>query len=749
MKEGEEYRIEKKQWTIGTATDASNSTVKKGSVEAFLVSRTDAEDITLLYEWTLVKNVADANPQNAILKDGDDYKHVYIVYNSRYEANVINEYDSPSALPLDYPVSHFSLKASKVLTLFSNPEIWETGIEYNLGVTTSNSMCRFYRFRLSNNEIENIAFSVDGDKTVVSNVDINSINDIKNINHGLKYYPAVYNTAEFVLQNDISDVGGSTSLVLGTDDVPFEGTFNGNNHKITGLVVSNYLDGIKELTDPNDANKTIIVAANTGLFGSIGTNGSVSALELHNVSLNFDFNDNVFSNYRNEPISVGILAGDCAGSISNIFISSLVFVSDISYYNDGWISYTPKINLSLVANLDNGEEDESKQASINNVAVYLPNGGLQYKSYEDLETLWSNNGGYYLGVSFYNAYFYWCNFAQYFLAFKEESTCPTFESFVAWYKQLTGETLAIFTETIENCNFEDDSELLPLVTDFEAWYSAEAQAALRTADAAAWEAYANSQAGGDGNEVAVVATQNLCKSPGKGRTHKVCSAPSGKSNKSILLNPYDENAPLTEMQCTAEEFASGYAAHWLNYDDPGFTGNYNKMWSQGLLHPILATEKNKYVVKLEYYNEDNNDSHGFAYTKQFVKVGSQASVSYTDKPKSIVVGGSPLGEIGESSTSFKVPGTPVNKGIVKVQFSFDSTLTGVSDEDAQPTVRIIAHGRVVTVSGAEGKQIAISDLRGLNIINQTATSPRTDIVVPERGIYVVKAGKEVRKVVIE
>lgn len=536
----------------------------------------------------------------------------------------------------------------------------------------------------------------------------------------MKYkYPIVFQKADINLAADIYSEG-DTINPLGTPDLPYKGTFNGNSHTISGITTNAVVSSVADVG-------TLKVAQGSSMFGVLDNDAVVENLNIGNVLMNISFEDN--DNLRTlDELTLPLFADVNAGQIKNCTFAPLLNIDDTNLKNKA------KINLTLVGNNDNGEENTDDQALMENIAVFLPNVNLLYKTVGELMS----------GTTLTQKelmYRYWCYFANYMQAYKEDIECPTFNSFVKWWEGLTDSERAAFEVTIEFCDFDDDSSLSPLAESFIGWYTADAQNAYRVADKTIWVAYRIRQNAINGNEVAIVATQNLCKSPGKGRVHKVCSAPKGKSNKDGQLNPYDEEY----MEYTLEEFASGIASYWLNHDGRGLTGNYNKMWSQSLLHPILATAKNGYILKLNVTKDDEAKSLTYP---DYAKEGSTVKMYFTDKPAGVLVAGSPLADDAFMADYFKfeMPQTPDGESVVNVSVGFASVPTAIGNTEAPASaVRIIARGNNIVVENATN-DIYVFDAIGHHITHQ-APQAQNVIDVQNNGVYVVKCGTEAKKVV--
>ena len=121
-------------------------------------------------------------------------------------------------------------------------------------------------------------------------------------------------TASYVLGADIDlsgvanfiPIGASGSGSANAGPTPFTGTFDGAGHTITGL--------------------TQVSASNSaGLFGLIGSGGSVMNLRLENAQITSNYAGGSAANGNPSPGMIGILAGENAhGSIANVTVSGTI-----------------------------------------------------------------------------------------------------------------------------------------------------------------------------------------------------------------------------------------------------------------------------------------------------------------------------------------------------------------------------------------------------------------------------------------
>ena len=80
-------------------------------------------------------------------------------------------------------------------------------------------------------------------------------------------------------------------------------------------------------------------------------------------------------------------------------------------------------------------------------------------------------------------------------------------------------------------------------------------------------------------------------------------------------------------------------------------------------------------------------------------------------------------------------------------FSGEYITTGISDTQQTPNIKIYAFDRTIFVENAQGASIFVYDIFG-----KLLASSKNDVCkvsVPQAGVYIVRAGSEVRKVVVK
>jgi len=262
------------------------------------------------------------------------------------------------------------------------------------------------------------------------------------------------------------------------------------------------------------------------------------------------------------------------------------------------------------------------------------------------------------------------------------------------------------------------------------------------------------QSSSEGNKVCIVIKQHIGAGRRSGRTRKTCS--NRKTQKALVLNPdkdLDDEAQAEinseYREFTDEEFARGDVAHWLNYTQKGYTGEYSGEWTQGELYPILDLEKKNPLVKIVYVidGEEMVDFQAPSYGN----VGTDLKMSYSEKPDEIFVNGTEMlaSQIGLMETTMSIP-TPTKDSdgmtVVKVELKYNKVATGIREEMMNEPC-VTSDGTVVRVSNASGERVRIVTVRGIEIYEGVATSEEMSVMLPQSGIYIVTVGDVSKKVI--
>ncbi|MBR6251315.1 MAG: Ig-like domain-containing protein [Bacteroidales bacterium] len=152
---------------------------------------------------------------------------------------------------------------------------------------------------------------------------------------------------------------------------------------------------------------------------------------------------------------------------------------------------------------------------------------------------------------------------------------------------------------------------------------------------------------------------------GSGGSCKMASTYSDFGVKSAIhkYNYSEEELNKTCRQFTAEEFASGVVAYWLNYKGAGYTGEYTAKWAQGSKYPVLAKSAEDALYGITY-NCPLLKEDLITKAPQFATPKNLVTIEYDEKPYAILVDGKAI-ELGETSASFVM--TAGNK-IVDIQY---------------------------------------------------------------------------------
>lgn len=96
----------------------------------------------------------------------------------------------------------------------------------------------------------------------------------------------------------------------------------------------------------------------------------------------------------------------------------------------------------------------------------------------------------------------------------------------------------------------------------------------------------------------------------------------------------------------------------------------------------------------------------------------------------------------------KVQELITNAQVFNVEEGLDDVATGIEPADKPATISVTSANGQITVAGAQGQVIAVTNMLGQSVAKTVATSDNTTITVPA-GIVIVKVGDEAVKVVVE
>ena len=236
-----------------------------------------------------------------------------------------------------------------------------------------------------------------------------------------------------------------------------------------------------------------------------------------------------------------------------------------------------------------------------------------------------------------------------------------------------------------------------------------------------------------GNKKMIPMKQNLCTGKiQKSKQKKVALRQDG-TNKDfgIVFDPEADRYKKAECLFSVDEFASGLVAYWLNFDGPGFTGNYTGHWSQGSRVPVASPS----VAKALYPVEISSDNISYITdAPQFANGGSLITLKFSAEPVSV--------KVGDKSVSFS--GTEVSflfTGDEKISVTFTpSALDEVKTQD----ITVSISGSSVSVSGAEGLTKEVYDVAGRQVARTSA-----DNLHLAPGLYVLRCAGVAKRLIVK
>ena len=236
-----------------------------------------------------------------------------------------------------------------------------------------------------------------------------------------------------------------------------------------------------------------------------------------------------------------------------------------------------------------------------------------------------------------------------------------------------------------------------------------------------------------GNKKMIPMKQNLCTGKiQKSKRKKVAlRKDGGNKDLGISFNPDEKRFKQDECLFSVDEFASGLVAYWLNFDGPGFTGNYTGHWSQGSRVPVASPS----VAKALYPVEISSDNISYITdAPQFANGGSLITLKFSAEPVSV--------KVGDKSVSFS--GTEVSflfTGDEKISVTFTpSALDEVKTQD----ITVSISGSSVSVSGAEGLTKEVYDVAGRQVARTSA-----DNLHLAPGLYVLRCAGVAKRLIVK
>ncbi len=186
------------------------------------------------------------------------------------------------------------------------------------------------------------------------------------------------------------------------------------------------------------------------------------------------------------------------------------------------------------------------------------------------------------------------------------------------------------------------------------------------------------------------------------------------------------------------EFASGVVAYWLNYEGAGYTGNYSARWSQGKAVPVAATVRNGVTNALYAVDYGVTDMEHITSGKRFANNGSLISITYDERPASIMQGTTKIINYRDESVTLTFDH---NKSI-NMNFGGQSPTATLSSPASKVSISVF--GRSVVISGADGELKTLYSLTGAPV----TSSVNNSLVAPASGLYIVRVGKNSAKVIV-
>lgn len=234
------------------------------------------------------------------------------------------------------------------------------------------------------------------------------------------------------------------------------------------------------------------------------------------------------------------------------------------------------------------------------------------------------------------------------------------------------------------------------------------------------------------NKKMIPIKQNLATGRNKKRDNTKVAA---RGSAVATAAPRD-TAEYSRGEClfSDEQFADGTVANWLNHQGAGFSGAYSPYWAQGERVPVPAADSTaalyrvRVSIKRGVGNADTTLRH-----PAFANGGDSITISYLSKPARVLMGGTPVAAIGDSSATF------VYRGGKTIEVEFGPT--GVEAVKPSP-LRVAVVGGEVVFSGVEGKVKRLFDAGGRMLAETRGGRAR----LPRRGLYFVWCDGRVAKV---
>ena len=252
----------------------------------------------------------------------------------------------------------------------------------------------------------------------------------------------------------------------------------------------------------------------------------------------------------------------------------------------------------------------------------------------------------------------------------------------------------------------------------------------------------------EGNKRCILVSQNVGVGRNAGKASKTCSNTKAAASKKLTIGdatPLDVDDDIRYY--TNDEMASGEPAYWLNFKGKGYTGEYTREWSAGKNYPIIADANNKPAVKLVYEIDGaTSEEVGLTTPKYYANEGSTISLKTLLAPNQVIVNGEELTSNISTDMEFVLSGIANTDGTIKIELKYITT--AIEQIDTTSPTKISANGRQITISNAADEQFSIFDIRGAEVMNGQIETNVKQLLMPEIGVYIVKVGNTIQKVVV-
>ncbi len=214
-----------------------------------------------------------------------------------------------------------------------------------------------------------------------------------------------------------------------------------------------------------------------------------------------------------------------------------------------------------------------------------------------------------------------------------------------------------------------------------------------------------------GNKRCITIKQNLGSIKNHGKNKVATSKASDNKSLPVGYEYTEEELRQSERAFTADEFASGVVAYWLNWTEEGYTGEYKPIYRQGAEYPVLATSVDGVSNALYKVSYDVDDDSEITDAPIFANNGDDITISYAKAPL-LVTNGTTVITLGDNSTTFTFDAS------APVVIRYASTaLHTVSDSASDSYELYDLSGRKVSPAQAVKGIYVKKSLNGSQIIN--------------------------------